>query len=273
MDSNTYRNEKGSPCLIQFPNFLKYEHMIAHGFTTRRGGVSTGECESLNMGFNRKDLRENVLENYKRVSNALGIHYENMVFSNQVHENRVLIVEPEDRGKGITRENDIVGYDGLMTNHREVALVTFYADCVPVFFLDPVKRVIAVSHSGWRGTVKEIAGVTVQKMINEFGCRSEDIETAIGPSIDSCCFETGPEVAEAFTAALPWSAEHCKPGNGDRWYIHLQGIIKQTLCNYGILEDKIYTSGVCTKCNKDTFFSHRGDEGRTGSMAGILQLK
>lgn len=264
--------EKDGLGYLQFANLSIYKNIITHCFTTRNGGVSRDECSTLNMSFGRNDSRENVLENYRRVSKALGIKCENMVLSNQVHDNRIRIVDEKDRGKGIIRESDIIGFDGLATKAREVALVTFYADCVPVFFLDPIEKAIAVSHSGWRGTVKKIAEETVKVMSSNFGSRPENIVVAIGPSIGKCCFETGEEVYREFINKLAWSKEYCIKTGDEKWHINLQGIIKRTLENAGLREENICVADICTKCNKDTFFSHRGDNGRTGSLAAILQL-
>ena len=146
--------EKNGVQLIQFKSLLKYKN-ITHCFTTRNGGVSKNEYQSLNLAFNKNDDKKNVYENFKRVSKAVGIDIENMVFSNQVHDNKIKIVSEEDIGKGIIRESDIIGIDGLITNAKKVALVTFYADCVPVFLYDPIKNVIGSVHSGWKGTVKD----------------------------------------------------------------------------------------------------------------------
>lgn len=270
-NSITYNEKDGVP-FVQFANLLKYGELITHCFTTRLGGVSKGECSSLNMGFNRKDTRENVLENYRRISNALDIDYRNMVFSNQVHENKIKQVDEEDRGKGILLKSDIIGYDGLMTNKRQVVLVTFYADCVPLFFLDPVSKAIALSHSGWRSTVQGIGVETLGKMQKAYGCKPEHMEVAIGPSIGGCCFEVGEEVYREFKDKYHWVDEFSAKTEASKWHIDLQGIIKRTLVNYGLNEENICISHVCTKCNKDKFFSHRGDQGRTGSLAAILQL-
>lgn len=265
--------EKDGVVLVQFKNLKAHEDKLIHCFTTRIGGVSEGECNTLNLGFSRKDNRENVLENYRRVSKALGIDCENMVLSNQVHEDRIKVVDEKDRGKGITRATDILGYDGLMTDSRNVALVTFYADCVPVLFFDAEKRVIAASHSGWRGTAKEIAAATIRKMTDELHCAAKDIQVAIGPSIGKCCFEVGAEVYEEFVDKLPWSEKHCEKKQNGKWHIDLQSIINTTLLNAGINIKNIVKSEVCTRCNKDIFFSHRGDLGKTGSLAAIMQLK
>lgn len=272
LGSNVTWVQKDGLKYIEFNNIRNYSDIVVHGFTTRLGGISSGECSSLNLGFNRKDARENVEENYRRIAEALSIQCENMVLSRQVHDNKVREVSVADKGKGIYKENDLEGYDGLMTNIPGIALVTFYADCVPVFFLDPVKRAIAVSHSGWRGTVKEIAVETLERMKNRYGCHPEDMEIAIGPSIGSCCFEVGEEVVQAFMQTLPWSERYCRKAGVDKWHIHLQGIIRQSLLNAGAREERINVSEICTKCNNEIFYSHRGDHGKTGSLAAIMQL-
>lgn len=258
---------------IQFANFKKHDSILTHCFSTRLGGVSTGECYSLNFGFNRKDSRKNVLENYNRICNSLDIKIENLVFSNQVHGIKIWKATEADRGKGIFKESDIKGYDGLVTDRREVALVTFYADCVPVFFLDPIRRVAGMVHSGWRGTVSRISAEMVSLMASEYNCKRSDILVSVGPSIGECCFEVGEEVYTEFIDRLPLSSSFCIKKPEGKWFINLQGIIKRTLEDEGINKDNIYVSGICTKCNKDMFFSHRGDNGKTGSLAGFMQLR
>jgi len=257
---------------IQFDSFRKYEKILTHCFTTRNFGVSTDEYSSLNMGFKTDDKRENVLENFKRVTDALGISIDNIVLSDQVHDTKIKVVDESDRGKGITRESDIRGYDGLMTNARGVALVTFYADCVPVFLFDPKKKAIALVHSGWRGTVGKIADNAVKMMNEVYGCDCSDILAAIGPSIGKCCFETGDEVYREFSDKMDWSGKYCEKKPDGKWNIGLQGIIKETLVRAGVPEGNITVSNICTMCNRDLFFSHRGDKGRTGRMAAIMQL-
>ncbi len=257
---------------VQFVNLKRYDNIISHCFTTRVGGVSTGECASLNLGFNRNDSRENVAENYRRTAGALKIDYKDMVLSNQVHDNKIRIVDEADKGKGIIRASDIVGYDGLATDRRGVALVTFYADCVPLLFFEPQKKVIASSHSGWRGTVKRIGCETLRVMKEAFGCDMENVEAAIGPSIGSCCFEIGAEVYDEFAGVFSWISEYSEKLNDKKWKLDLQGIVRRTLIEYGVAENRICTGNLCTMCNNDIFFSHRGDKGKTGSLAAIIQL-
>ncbi|WP_010243178.1 peptidoglycan editing factor PgeF [Acetivibrio cellulolyticus] len=264
--------EKNGVEYIQFNNLNKYSDVLIHGFTTRRGGVSEGEYKSLNMAFNKNDKRENVEENYRRIAGVLGIDTENMVLSNQVHDNKIRVVTENDRGKGIYKKSDIIGFDGLMTNVADVALVTFYADCVPVFLFDPVKKVISLVHSGWRSTVKEISKEAVIKMKEVYGCDPYDIEVAIGPSIGQCCFEVGEEVYLEFINTFAWCGEFCKKIN-EKWFIDLPPIIVRSLESEGIQRSKITLSSICTKCNNDVFFSHRGDNGKTGTLSAIMQLK
>ena len=257
---------------VQFKNFKKYGDIITHCFTTRVGGVSTGECCSLNFALNRNDTQENVKENFKRLCSVLGIDFNKLVFSNQIHDNKVKVVDESDRGKGIVRKSDIVGYDALITDKRQVPLVTFYADCVPVLLFDTRKKAIGAAHSGWKGTVAQIAGETVQAMTDNFGCFPDDMEAVIGPSIGKCCFEVGEEVYNDFKDKIAWSEKFCAKAGNNKWYIDLQEIIKNTLLNNGLSKDRISISNVCTKCRKDIFFSHRGDRGKTGCMVAVLQI-
>lgn len=266
----TYKT-KNQVEFIQFNNLLKYENVITHCFTTRRGGVSKDQYDSLNMAFNKTDDRRNVDQNYRRVAGAMNFDIESMVFSNQVHQNRLRVVTEDDRGKGIIRKSDIIGYDGLVTNSKDVTLVTFYADCVPVFLFDPERTVISMAHSGWRGTVMEISKEAVRKMKDVFSCDPLNIIAAVGPSIGKCCFEVGDEVYDQFKSNIDWSTKYCKRIN-QKWYFDLPAIIKMTLLNAGVSEENIVLSGICTKCNKDIFFSHRGDNGRTGTLAGIMKI-
>jgi len=265
--------QKNGVKLLKFKTLEQYSDILIHCFTTRIGGVSTGECESLNLGFKRKDCRENIIENYKRVCGALDINMENMVLSDQVHDKKIKTVDESDRGKGIIKNSDIKGFDGLITNKKNVALITFYADCVPVYIFDPGKTAIGLAHSGWKGTLKEIAREMVEKMCAEYGSRPCDMKAVIGPSIGKCCFEVGDEVAEAFLAEIPWSKSFICKHNREKWKIDLKAVVKKTLMNSGVLEENMEVSSICTKCSKDTFFSYRGDEGKTGSLAAIMQLK
>lgn len=249
--------------------------LVNHCFSTKMGGVSEGIYASMNASFGRGDADENIRRNLEILSGAVGIDYTQLVFSNQIHEDEVRMVNAHDRGKGITRESDIKGVDGLMTDTTQVPLHTTYADCVPLYFLDPVKKVIALTHAGWRGTVKKIGAKTVQMMEREYSSKSKDILVCIAPSIGPCCFEVGEEVAEVFMEVFPKS-EHSsilrkKPGQ--KYMIDLWTANKLILLDVGIQEENMTVTDICTKCNHDFMFSHRATNGKRGSLAAIMELK
>ena len=258
--------------LIQFNNLLQYEDILTHAFTTRLGGVSSGECSSLNLSFNRNDSAENVKSNYRIVADALGLDYQKLVLSNQVHDNKIFVVGEKDAGKGLTKESDIIGYDGLITNCSGVPLVTFFADCVPVLMLDPENKAIAAVHSGWKSTVRNISFEAVKLMQSEYGTKPEKLKVAIGPSLCQKCFEVSSDVYEEFVNAFSFIDTFSKK-IGDKYYISLQEIIKKVLIDANVNEENILISDICTKCNNDVFFSYRGDNKMTGSLAAFMMLK
>ena len=169
--------------------------MIEHCFTTRLGGLSTGMFDSLNLSFTRGDDEEKVLENYKRVAEAIGAEAGQIVTTDQTHTTNVLRVGKKQCGIGVTRKRPYTDVDGLITNEPNVVLATFYADCVPLYFVDPVHRAIGLSHSGWRGTVNRMGKETLIAMNREFGTEAHDVIAAIGPSICQDCYEISQDVA------------------------------------------------------------------------------
>lgn len=259
--------------LVTFPHFDKTE-LIKHCFSTKIGGVSEGIYDSLNLGFTRGDKEDNVRENYRRLCKVIGINQEDLVFSHQVHKTNIHVVSAEDKGKGYVRSNDLREIDGLITNVPGVPLITFYADCVPLYFLDPVKKAIGSSHAGWRGTVGKIGKITVERMIETYGSDPKDILVGIGPSIGLCCFEVGEEVAIEFKKAFPSHQDDIiKAGQMDKYMVDLWTANKYALLEAGIAEKNIQITDLCTKCNTDYFYSHRGHHGKRGSLAALMELK
>lgn len=246
-----------------------------HCFSTRLGGVSDGVFKSMNLGFNRGDLDKNVRKNFEILCSSVGINYEDLVFSNQVHRDVIRVVTGKDKGKGIFRESDIEGVDALITNESKVPLVTFFADCVPIFYLDPVKKVIALAHAGWRGTVLQIAAKTVKKMVSEFNSDVKDILVCIGPSIGPSCFEVDNEVADEFRKIFSGESQKKVIRNKlkNKYLIDLWTANKLILLDVGIKTENITITDICTKCSKDEMFSHRGSNGKRGSLAAIMELK
>lgn len=245
---------------------------VRHGFSTRLGGVSEGIWRSMNLSFTRGDLPEAVAENFRRFCTAVGVRAEDTVVSAQTHTTRVISVTAADRGRGVTRPREYTDVDGMITDEPGVVLCTQYADCVPLFFVDPVKRVVATSHSGWRGTVGNIGAVTVEKMHADYDCEPGDILVGIGPSIGRCCFEVDTPVLEAFEK-IPYFCRTQYEEDGDgKYHIDLWAVCRQGLLCAGVRPEHITVTDLCTRCHPDIFWSHRATGGERGSLAGIIAL-
>lgn len=263
---------QGSMTYMVF-NPWKDDATMGHCFTTRLGGVSTGDLESLNLGFNHGDRHENVLENYRRVGAVLGTKTDCMVISKQIHETHILEVTEEDCGNGIVYPNKWDSVDGIYTNKCNITLVTHYADCVPLFFYAPQYHMIGMAHAGWRGTVSEIGSEMVHKWHKEHGIPYDAIEVAIGPSIGPCCFEVHHDVADVFISKFkdaPFITKSEVPG---KYHINLWDCNKHILINSGIKEENIYRADICTCCHSDLFFSHRKTQGKRGTLGAFMVLR
>ncbi len=246
--------------------------LVRHCFSSRKGGVSEGCYESLNLSF-REDKPENVVKNYQILCDAIGSDYRNTVFSDQVHRDDIYDVTLADRGKGLITPREITEKDGLMTNIPGIVLVTFYADCTPLYFLDPIKKVIALSHSGWRGTVLGIGAKTVHKMVSDYGCRTDDILCGIGPCIGKCCYQVDEKVAGDFGRRYAFAKEHISPDEErGKYLLDLKGMNKDILISAGIRPENIEISDLCTKCESDLLFSHRVMGSQRGSLAALMEL-
>lgn len=246
---------------------------VVHGFSTRYGGVSQGVWSSMNLGLNRGDDPAAVRENYRRFFSALGASQERIVMSSQVHESHIQAVTWED-GKQDLYDPVPFQADGLVTDCPGVALVIFSADCLPILFYDPVKKVVAASHSGWRGTVAEIGPKTVEKMVRDYGCRREDILAGIGPGISACHFETTGDVPAALRAVLPGEeGEACIQDHKDGTYhVDLKQASKALLERAGLLSVHITVDPDCTACHGEKYWSHRMVGAERGSLIAVIQL-
>lgn len=254
-------------------NALEQTGMVVNAFSTRQGGVSVGCLESMNLGFNRGDLDENVLKNHKIFAKAVGFPYENIVTTNQTHTTNVRVVTKEDCGKGIAKDRDYSDVDGLITNIPGIVLATYYADCVPLYILDPINKAIGLSHSGWKGTVKRIGDNTLKLMNENYGTNPKDVICCIGPSICQDCYEIREDVANEFINEFGKNNKILyNKGNG-KYQLNLWESVKQVFLDAGVEYDNIYTTDICTCCNKDELFSHRGHHGKRGNLAAFLMLK
>ena len=272
MVSNNLRIIKqGDLEYIQFPKLCECG-CVRHIFSTRLGGVSVGDAAWMNVSFNKDSSRENVLKNYEILCKAVGINPENLVLSRQTHTNNVAVVDKSYCGTGITKP-PFCDVDGLITADSGVALVTQYADCTPLVFCDPVKRVVATSHAGWRGTVSLIGEVTVRKMAEEFGCNPKNIIAGIGPCIGQCCYEVDDPVIDRFKELdfLDVSKIYFEKENG-KYMLNLAEANKQILIHAGINPENIDVSDICTCCNSDELHSHRATKGKRGNLGLIIEL-
>lgn len=264
---------KNGVTFLTFPHFDKFP-FLKHGFSTRLGGVSTGKYSTMNFGFENGDKKENVLENYKRICNAINVNYKNCVVSKQTHTTNIRIVTKDDIGKGVIKKRDYTDVDGLITNIPNIVLVTQYADCVPLLFADPTKKVIASSHAGWRGTVNCIADKTVKLMVENFNCNPKNILVGIAPSIMECCFEVDKPVFEEFNKLKNIDINDiCTFMPNNKYNINLQKTNSLILQAAGVPKENIIITDLCTKCNSQLFHSHRATNGERGNMAAFISIK
>ncbi len=259
--------------VLDFSVYEKFDNLIAV-HSTRLGGISKGVFSEMNLGFSRGDDRDDVLNNYKLFASAIDVSYEKMVLSDQWHHTTILNVKKEHQGMGIVKERNFSDVDGLITNVKDIPLVTFYADCVPIYFYDPIKNVIGMAHSGWRGTVAGISKVMIEKFCIDYDSDAGNIIVAIGPSICKSCYEVGKEVVEGLKE-LPFDISEFYEYKESKksYYIDLFEINKKMLLELGIKDENISVSYLCTKCNNELLFSHRAHGNDRGTQIGVMMLK
>lgn len=241
-----------------------------HAFTTRYGGVSRGEFESLNLGSNRGDDPEAVRENYRRVCALMGAGIDDCAVTRQVHGNTVRVVTGADRHVCMST----VPYeaDGLVTNERGLPIMCFVADCVPALLCDGENSVIAAVHCGWRSSVADILGETVKKMC-ALGAKPESIHAAMGAAIGRCCFETDDDVPEAVEKYLGGETEGLFDRRTDgKTMVDLRAANARRLIQIGLKAENIDISRECTMCSHEKYWSHRYTKGRRGSQAAAIVL-
>lgn len=265
------QNKSGNLEYLTFPA-LADTGMVGHLFTTRTGGVSTGELATMNLSFSRGDDPANVVENYRRICEVLDVGIEDVVASVQTHTTNIRHVTAADKGKGVLRPQDYQDIDGLITDEPGVVLACFYADCVPLYFVDPVKRAIGLAHSGWRGTVNEMGAHMVQAMQEAFDSKPQDLIAAVGPSICRDCYEVSEDVAVEFQAAFP-GTEVVRPGREQgKYQLDLWLANRLILEHAGIHGENISVTDICTCHNPEYLFSHRASHGKRGNLAAFLYI-
>lgn len=268
--------------LVHFPGLAAFPGLV-HAVSTRRGGVSDGPFASLNLGWTVGDERENVEANYRRLAASLGLPREHLTTTWQVHGNIIVRVGAADRGSMIAKA------DGIITDQPDLPLTQRYADCTPVLVYDPQRHAIGLVHAGWRGAVAGVTSALVQAMAQAFDSDPARLVAVVGPAIGPCCYEVGPEVVAAVQGALAdsaglliWpgdraggrpapAARSAEAPHNDRPHFDLWQANRRQLAQAGV--QQIEVAGVCTRCRRDTYFSHRGDGGRTGRFAAVMMLR
>jgi len=241
---------------------------IRAGFSTRYGGVSQGHYKSMNLRLASEDSPENLKENLRRFIGAIGVEENQVVFSDQVHLAEIQRVEERHKGMGITQESDFFGKDGLITNIPGICLMTFHADCIPIYFYDQKAGVVGLAHGGWKGTLNRISEKMLVEMITHYGCQKEDIQVFIGPGICQDCYQVSPQLIENFRKVFPDEAFYT---GRDQRYLDLKGIHKYQCLKIGLLDKQIRIDPACTHCQEDLFYSHRRSGiNRGGHMAYIV---
>ncbi|MGN1205213.1 MAG: peptidoglycan editing factor PgeF [Lachnospiraceae bacterium] len=256
---------------LTFPSFSR-TGLVNHMFTTRLGGVSQGIYATMNLSFNRGDEEAAVFENFRRVAHIMDGNVEDMVLSDQTHTTNIRKVTEEDMGKGICKLKDYADVDGLVTSKKGIILGCFFADCVPLYFLDTNKKVIGLAHSGWRGTVNGMGRKMITFMEQEYGCRKEDIIAAIGPSICKDCYEVSEDVADLFSREF--GPRVLTKGKTDgKYQLDLWKANELVLQSAGLCEEQISVTDICTCCNSTLLFSHRASMGKRGNLGAFMSLR
>ncbi|WP_128895100.1 peptidoglycan editing factor PgeF [Longirhabdus pacifica] len=262
--------------LLFLQKWMSQFSWLTVGFTTRHGGSSTGNYESLNCGLHVGDMQEDVVMNRVKVAEQLRFPFSYFTCAEQVHGNQVAVVNEHNRGSGKDSLHDVIaGVDAIVTNVPNVLLASFYADCVPLFIIDPVHKVVGLAHAGWKGTCLNIAQNTVNTMNEHFGTDASECVAAIGPSIGGCCYEVGKEVCEQIkltcTDEKLIQNEIIKEQLSGKYHINLKEMNRQIMMKVGILPNNIETSSWCTLCRSDLFFSYRQNNvtGRMMSWIGL----
>lgn len=248
------------------------EQGVIMAFSARHGGVSPPPFQSLNMGLHVEDRAELVLANRKRLLDLWDLGLQQLVCCQQIHGSQVVCVSQEMTGLGAKDySTSIPDMDAMTTDHAGIILATFYADCLPVFFFDPQKRVVGIAHSGWKGTMGRIVSNTVNTMVQVYGSKAENLEVFIGPGIGPCCFQVQADLAKKVTAAFPEFDVIMDRNREIFWDLSLTNF--KILCQAGVDPHKIMDCGICTSCNTDSFFSHRRENGETGRMMAAIGLQ
>ena len=274
--TNPSSHPPSNPAVVVRSDILTDAGRVVHAFGTRLGGVSRPPYDSLNMGLSVGDDPDAVRENRRRFFGTFGLDLSRVVRVRQVHGDGICRVDEvlaARQGFPQVLLEEGIGYDGLVTNLPDLALVVTTADCQPILLHDPVHGAVAAVHAGWRSTARGIARRALEVMASAYGTRPEDCFAAVGPSIRGCCYEVDSVVTEAMAAILPDWQRHAVPTRPGHVRLDLAGVNRALLEAAGVRRDRIADAGLCTSCRTDLFFSHRAEKGRTGRMMNFILFR
>lgn len=260
---------------LTIPQWELQTEGLTVGFSTRASGLSSQAYSSLNLGLHVHDDPKTVIKNREILAEKTRFPLNSWVFAEQIHSSHIEKISKYDCGKGMTSYKDgISNCDGVYTSEKGIMLSLCFADCVPLFFVAPKKSMIGLAHAGWKGTVSNIGGKMVEKWMNEEGIQPSEIMAAIGPSIEDCCYIVDDRVISAINQDIlkKYPLPYNKISEG-QYRLDLKQLNKILLINSGLKEENIFTSQQCTSCEKDLFFSHRRDDGKTGRMLSFIGMK
>lgn len=241
------------------------------GFTTKNGGVSKGVFSSFNCGLHVQDEKTNVLNNRNKLAGLIQMPLSNWIAGEQVHGIKVRVVNKNDAGSGAaSMETVLKGTDGIITKDKGILLTAFFADCIPLYFFDPVDSIIGIAHAGWKGTVGGIAKEMVQ-VFKKQGSKLENILVAIGPGISQKHYEVDMRIYDAINEK--YRKKVLLPTKENHFLLDLKKLNYEMLLQSGILRHNIDITNFCTYENEALFYSYRRDQGKTGRMLGFIGFR
>lgn len=257
---------------LQFKRLLEYRDIINHAY-----GIGLDRNFRTSKSVEEKNYNKSV-NDYKELCTAIGINYINCVKPCQCHTNNVKNVTKKiNKDKPDFSEEEYANTDGLITNKKNIAVATTNADCILLLFFDPVQKVIANVHSGWKGTLQRISTETIKQMKNNYNCNPQDIICCICPSIRKCHFKVYSDVQQPYYNEFKNLKEIDElivpiPGE-DRWSIDTVEINKIILKEAGLRKENIIDSNICSVCNSDLIHSFRVEKEGYGLNSAIIELK
>lgn len=243
---------------------------MVHAFCTRQGGTSDGSFASLNVSVRAGDGEEPVHRNFKRIAEAFGISASQFLLIDQVHQDGVWTIDSQTP---LGMEAPPPAVDAVVTDRPGIALCIKTADCVPVFLIDPIRRIVSAVHAGWKGTALRIVEQTVETMGRQFGVQPADLFAFIGPSIGPCCYEVDAVVYQAMHHHRSPDAFFHPGREAGRWMLDLPLANRFQLLDAGLLPERIRATDLCTACHPELFFSHRAQNGYTGRQLNFIMIR